>query len=58
VYIDDLLSHPGGEDPARLDDLLVPSAIAGIEVYPSTTGLPPKYQATGARCGVIVIWTR
>jgi len=58
VYIDDLLSHPGGEEPARLDDLLSPAAIAGIEVYSSTAGLPPKYQATGSRCGVIVIWTR
>ncbi len=58
VYIDDLLAHSGGADPARLDDLLAPAAIAGIEVYPSTAGLPAKYQAGGARCGVIVIWTR
>ena len=58
VYIDDLLAHTGGAEPARLDDLLVPAAIAGIEVYPSTAGLPAKYHAGGARCGVIVIWTR
>ena len=58
VYIDDLLSHTGGGEPARLDGLLDPNAIAGIEVYSSTSGLPPKYQGTGARCGVILIWTR
>ena len=58
VYIDDLLAHSGGADPARLDDLLAPAAIAGIEVYPSTAGLPAKYHTGGARCGVIVVWTR
>jgi len=58
VYIDDLLSHRGGGEPARLDSFLDPMAIAGIEVYASTAGLPPKYQGTGARCGVILVWTR
>ena len=58
VYVDGLLSHSGGGEPARLDDFLDPMAIAGLEVYPSTTGLPPRYQGTGARCGVILVWTR
>ena len=58
VYIDDLLSHTGGGEPARLDSFINPMAIAGIEVYPSTAGLPAKYQGAGARCGVILIWTR
>ena len=58
VYVDDFRTHQGGEEPARLDELLSPMDIAGIEVYPSTTGLPPKYLSLGARCGVIVVWTR
>lgn len=58
VYIDDLMTHPGGGEPARLDSFLDPMAIAGIEVYASTAGLPPKYQGIGSRCGVLVIWTR
>lgn len=36
-------------------DLLPPSAIAGMEIYPGGSGAPPQYQSS---CGVIIIWTK
>ena len=58
VYIDGLVTSHGGSEPARLDQFLNTMAIAGIEMYASTAGLPPQFQGGNARCGVIAIWTR
>ncbi|MDE2874005.1 MAG: carboxypeptidase-like regulatory domain-containing protein [Gemmatimonadota bacterium] len=58
VYLDDILVHRGGEEPAGIDHLLTPGVVAGVEIYPSTAGMPAQYTSTGASCGVIVIWTR
>ena len=58
VYLDDILVHRGGEEPAGLDHLLNPGVVAGIEIYPSSAGMPAQYLSTGASCGAIVIWTR
>ena len=58
VYLDDILIHRGGEEAAGIDHLLTPGVVAGVEIYPSTAGMPAQYSSTGASCGVIVIWTR
>ena len=58
VYLDDILVHRGGDEPAGIDHLLSPGVVAGIEIYPSSAGLPAQYLSTGSSCGVIVIWTR
>lgn len=58
VYLDDVLIHTGGEEPVGIDHLLTPGVVAGIEIYPSTAGMPARYSSTGASCGVLVIWTR
>ena len=57
VVVDGLVTHRGGDDPARLNELVNPTAVAGIEVYPSSTGVPQQYAGVSAACGVIVIWT-
>ena len=44
---------------AELDEVARPSDVAGLEVYPSSAGLPPQYQDRGNRmCGAIVVWTK
>ncbi len=44
---------------AELDELVAPTDVAGMEVYPSSAGLPPQYQDRNNRmCGAIVVWTR
>ena len=48
----------GSRDPAGIDDLVNPSAVAGVEVYRNTAGIPPQYWGTGSSCGVVLIWLR
>jgi hypothetical protein len=44
---------------AELDEVVKPTDVAGLEVYPSSAGLPPQYQDRNNRmCGAIVVWTR
>jgi len=58
VFLDGLLVHDGGRDPAGIDDMLRPDVVAGVEVYASSSGLPARYSSMSAGCGVILIWTR
>ena len=58
VYLDDILIHHGGDEPAMIDNLLTPGVVAGVEIYPSTAGMPAQYISGSAGCGVILIWTR
>jgi hypothetical protein len=54
VWIDGMRA-PGAE----LDEVARPMDVAGMEVYPSSAGLPPQYQDRNNRmCGAIVVWTR
>ena len=44
---------------AELDEVVAPMDVAGLEVYPSSAGLPPQYQDRNNRmCGAIVVWTK
>lgn len=58
VYLDGIVVHSGGDEPARLDTFVDPGMVAGVEVYASVSGLPPEYQGHGTFCGTILIWTR
>ncbi len=58
VYVDGIVAHGGGDEPARLDTFVDPGVVAGVEVYASVSGLPPEYQGHGTFCGTILIWTR
>ena len=41
-----------------LDDLVGPTSIAAIEMYPRGPPVPPQYQLMNGSCGVILIWTK
>ena len=71
VWVDGLLVRPAGppryfgkgDGPRipsadQLSELVPPDEIEGIEVYPSSAGLPVQYGGTHAGCGVVLIWTR
>jgi hypothetical protein len=46
-------------DNAEIDELISPSEIAGLEVYPSFAGVPAQYMDKENRaCGVILVWSR
>lgn len=42
----------------RIDDLVLSSLVAGIEVYRTPAELPAEYSAANSRCGVVAIWTK
>ena len=46
-------------DNAEIDELISPSEIAGMEIYPSFAGVPAEYMDKDNRaCGVVLVWTR
>ena len=59
VYLDGILMHVGGRSaPAGINDIIDPIAVAGVEVYRSSAGMPPQYWGTGSFCGLVLIWSR
>ena len=58
LIVDGNIVHRGGGTPAQIDFLVDPVQVAGIEVFPSSMGVPIQYGGLDAACGVIVIWTR
>lgn len=52
-YIDGL--HAAAPDV----DVVIPTAISGIEIYTGSATIPPAFRGFGnPKCGVVVIWTR
>lgn len=49
-----------GTPPAdfRIDDVVSPSSVEGIEIYRGLATVPPEFLNPDAECGVIAIWTR
>jgi TonB-dependent Receptor Plug Domain len=41
-----------------ISELVAPSSVEGIEIYPRASEVPVQYQQRGHECGVILIWTR
>jgi hypothetical protein len=65
VYVDGRRVQDGGPDPesrildeVEIDDLVLPTDIAGIEVYDGAGGIPARFGGSWGGCGVIAIWTR
>jgi hypothetical protein len=47
-----------GQGAPAIDELIPVTGVSGIEVYPRGSSAPPKYQALGGTCAVVVIWTK
>ena len=48
----------GSNSPAMIDEIVIPTDVAGMEVYTSPLRAPPEYQTLSGTCGVVLIWTR
>jgi hypothetical protein len=48
---------PSAGNPT-IDELVPPSMLAGIEIYPSASSVPNELQHHVEGCGLIVVWTR
>ena len=55
-----LAAGPLGDTNPRdsINDLVLPTEIAGIEVYTGAASLPAEFSGSDARCGAVVIWTK
>lgn len=65
VYIDGFLVNPrsislaGRTVDFRIDDVVHPGSVEGIEVYRGLSTIPAEFlDGDAAQCGVIAIWTR
>lgn len=41
-----------------IDDIVGPTAISAMEVYPRGSSAPPRYQSLAGTCAIVVIWTK
>jgi hypothetical protein len=59
VYLDGIrvAGKANGTDD-RVNELVLPQQVAGMEVYPRAVGAPPKYQSSTNMCGVVLIWSK
>lgn len=65
IFVDGLLLNPTmmtssgpRADIFRIDDVVAPASVEGIEVYRGSSTVPPEFLTSDAQCGVIAIWTR
>lgn len=58
IYIDGVLVHRAGDEPAYLNEIIGPDQVAGVEVFQGAAEVPVQYGGTSASCGVIAVWTR
>jgi hypothetical protein len=42
----------------RIDDMVSPASVEGIEIYRGLSTIPPEFLNPDAKCGVIAIWTK
>jgi hypothetical protein len=57
VYVDGILASRG-RATVPLDELAVPGALEGVEIYRGLGTVPAEFLTPEARCGVIALWTR
>lgn len=60
VFLDGrrVLPTLSGRIDDHIDELVDPTAVAAVEIYPHPTSAPPQFQSLNGVCGVILIWTR
>ena len=57
--LNSLASASGNASAAPPVDELIPvSSVSAVEVYPRGALAPPKYQALGGTCAIVLIWTK
>ena len=60
VYLDRvrIVGRIGGRPDDFVNEMVVPSSVAAMEVYPRGTGAPPEFQSMNGSCGVVLLWTK
>ena len=60
VYLDRvrIVGRGGNATDDFVNELVVPSQVAAMEIYPRGIGAPPEYQPMNGSCGVVLIWSK
>ena len=60
VYLDRvrIVGRMGNAPDDFVNELVVPTQIAAMEIYPRGVGAPPEYQPANGSCGVVLIWSK
>lgn len=58
IYVDDFHVNRSDGRTFRIDDVVTPEDVEGIEIYKGMATVPAQFLSPEADCGVIVIWTR
>lgn len=60
VYLDGrrLSSVARKNEATYIDEYILPSHIAGIEIYTTPSKVPPEYQSLSGTCGVLLFWSK
>ena len=60
VYLDRvrIVGKIGGSTDDFVNEMVVPSSVAAMEVFPRGSGAPPEFQPMNGSCGVVLIWTK
>ena len=61
MFVDGFLvnkRNAGGVNDIRLDDVVSPGSVEGIEIYRGMSTVPAEFLNADAACGVIAVWTR
>ena len=59
VFVDNIriTGSRNGAD-SKVNELILPTSVAAVEVYPTAVNAPPQYQPANGICGVVLIWTK
>lgn len=59
VYLDNVrIVGKLGRFDDLVNELVVPTHVAAMEIYPRAVNAPPQYQPLNGTCGVVLIWTK
>ena len=59
VYLDNvrIVGRLLGADDI-IDEIVRPTHVAAMEIYPRGINAPPAYQLSNGTCGIVLIWTK
>ena len=59
VYLDNIrIVGKLGRSDDFLNEVVMPTHVAAMEIYPRAVMAPPQYQPLNGTCGVVLIWTK
>ena len=62
VYLDEIrlrnTNQRVASSPTRIDEHVIASQVARVEIYTTPGKTPAQYQSLGGTCGVVLIWSK